>query len=257
MEKGIEKYIKNTYKSAIDKYKKATHHIGLWNSEEYVIDKYFNKNESILDLGCGTGRTTFALYKRGYTKITGLDLSEEMLDVARKIRDKMKLEIDFIQGNVLELPFSDNQFDNALFSFNGLMQIPKRTNRVKALKEIKRVLKPDGIFIFTTHDRNRGEEFKEFWQKEKKKWEKGIQDKRLFEYGDRITSTKNNNSELFIHLPTCKEVVNTLKKSGFTLIEDFFRSDKFEEPKAVKDFSGECQFWIVKNCVEGNETKNK
>ncbi len=246
MEKDMKKYIKDTYKSAIDKYEKATHQVGLWKSEEYVINKYFNKDDKIIDIGCGTGRTTFELYTRGYNNIVGLDLSKDMLKKAREINKKLKFIIEFKEGNALNMNFKDKNFDSALFSFNGLMQIPKKENRLKALKEIKRVLKPKGIFIFTTHDRDRGEEFKEFWKNEQEKWEKGIQDKRLYEYGDRITTSKNNNQELFIHLPNHKEVVNLIKEAGFNLIEDFFRSDKFNESKQVKEFSGDCQFWIVR-----------
>ncbi len=246
MNKETEKYIKNTYKSAIKNYEKATREIGLWKSEQNVIEKYFRPNESILDIGCGTGRTTFGLYARGYKKITGLDLSAEMLKKAREIKDNLNFKINFIEDNALDMEFKTASFNNALFSFNGLMQIPKKENRLQALKEIKRVLKPNGIFIFTTHNRDRGKQFKEFWQKEQQKWEKGLQDKRLFEFGDRITTTKNNDQELFIHIPTHAEVVELIEASGFKLIEDFFRADKFDEPANVKEFSGECQFWVVK-----------
>ncbi len=246
MEKETEKYIKDTYKSAVEKYIKATNEIGLWQSEQYVFNKYFKRQDRILDIGCGTGRTTFGLYMQGYKKITGLDLSEEMLNKAREINKKLGINIVLIEGNALDMDFAEETFDKALFSFNGLMQIPKRENRLKALKEIRRILKKDGIFIFTTHARNRGEEFKEYWEKEREKWEKGIQDKRLFEYGDRITTTKNNREELFIHIPSHKGVVHLIKEAGFTLIEDFFRSDKFEESKKVQEFSGSCQFWVVK-----------
>jgi len=152
-------FVKNSYKNAISNYTNAVINIGLWKSEEYIFNKYFEKDKMILDIGCGTGRTTFSLYEMGYKNIVGLDLSEYMLTAARKISKKKGYNIKFIQGDVKELDFKDNSLDYALFSFNGIMQIPKKVNRIKALKEIRRVLKPNGIFIFTTHDRDEGEEF--------------------------------------------------------------------------------------------------
>ena len=78
-------FVKNSYKNAISNYTNAIINIGLWKSEEYIFNKYFKKDKMILDIGCGTGRTTFGLYEMGYTNIVGLDLSEDMLTEARKI----------------------------------------------------------------------------------------------------------------------------------------------------------------------------
>lgn len=246
-EKEIIKLNKRHYKKVVKEYVDATNIIGLWKSEEYTFKKYFDRKESILDIGCGTGRTTFGLYSLGYKNIIGLDISEIMLKKARKIREKLGFNIEFIKGDILDIEFDKNRFNNALFSFNGLMQIPKKENRIKALEETKRILKPSGTLIFTTHDRDRGKKFKDFWRREKEKWEKNLNDKRLYEYGDRITTLKDNDQELFIHIPDRGEVLDSIKKAGFLLIEDFFRSDRFNESKNVKKFSGECRFWIVKN----------
>ena len=126
------------------------------------------------------------------------------------------------------------------------MSIPNSINRNKAVSEINRVLKESGVFIFTTHDREKEKQYLQFWEEEKLSWEQGKQNPALFEYGDLITKSKNESREIFIHIPTQKEVKALLEKNGFELLETFYRSDKFEESQAVKSKSGECRFWVTK-----------
>ena len=245
MQKITKNFVKKSFEKAIENYSNAIENIGLWESEKYVINKYFDKNKSILDVGCGAGRTTFNLYEMGYKNIIGLDLTPEMISAAKTINKEKKTEIEFIVGDATDLNFEDNSFEQALFSFNGLMQIPERKNRIKALKEIKRVLTENGIFIFTTHDRENNENFKEFWEKEEKIWKEGKQDKRTYEYGDKILPSDNDDRDLFIHFPNREEIIECLEETGWKLIEDFYREDLFKENKEVKEFSTECRFWIV------------
>jgi len=246
MQKITKKFVKESFEKAAENYTNAIENIGLWKSEEYVIDKYFDKDKSILDIGCGAGRTTFNLYEMGYKNIIGLDLTPEMISAAKTINKEKKTDIEFIVGDAVELKFEDNSFEQALFSFNGLMQIPEKKNRIRALKEIKRVLTKNGIFIFTTHDRENNDNFKEFWEKEEKIWEAGNQDKRIYEYGDKILPSDNDDRDLFIHFPNREEIIECIEETGWKLIEDFYREDLFKENKEVKEFSTECRFWIVK-----------
>lgn len=246
MQKITKNFVKKSFEKATKNYSDAIKNIGLWESEKYVINKYFDKDKSILDVGCGAGRTTFNLYEMGYKNIIGLDLTPEMVSTAKTINKERNTDIEFIVGDATDLKFEDNSFDQAIFSFNGLMQIPERKNRIKALKEIKRVLRENGIFIFTTHDREKNENFKEFWEKEKKIWKAGNQDKRTYEYGDKILPSDNDDRDLFIHFPSREEIIECLDETGWQLIEDFYREDLFTENKEVKEFSTECLFWVVK-----------
>ena len=235
-------FVKSSIEQDINHYFDATINIGLWESEKYAFNKYFNKRDTILDIGCGTGRTTFALFEEGYKNITGLDLSPKMIDEAKKISLNKKNNVEFIVGDATKLPYQDESFSNIIFSFNGFMQIPSSQLREKTLYEIKRVLKKGGHFIFTTHDRGEDKAFLEFWKNEEKLWRNGKQNPRLFEFGDILSPLSKGT---FIHIPTKIEVVKLIEKLDLKLIEDFYRSDLFNESKEVKKFSNECRFFIV------------
>ncbi len=135
-------------KTIVENYGKYALEIGLWRSEEIMTCKYFKKAGLILDIGCGAGRTTIGLYQLGFNSITGIDISPGMVRKARRITKALNLPIIFLTGNVLSLPFQDNSFDGALFSFNGIMQIPGEKSRIAAMSEIRRVLKHKGILYF-------------------------------------------------------------------------------------------------------------
>ena len=246
MKKIDKNFVTDSFKEVSGIYGDATLNIGLWKSERYVVEKYFQKDEKILDIGCGAGRTTINLFKEGYLKVVGLDLTLSMLQEARLISQKEKLDIPFIEGDATDLDFSDNHFHHALFSFNGFMQIPGRDNRLKALLEIKRILKNGGTFIFTSHERDREPEYQKFWREQKEIWQEGKQDKRLYDFGDIIFRTPEIDREGFINIPSREEITDLINESGLTLVETFYRSDLFDEDKKTKVFSTECRFWVVK-----------
>ncbi|TVX75873.1 class I SAM-dependent methyltransferase [Peribacillus simplex] len=244
MDKIEKSFIINSFHEAASLYADATKKLGLWKSEKYAFEKYLYQNDAILDIGCGTGRTTFALYKTGFKNITGIDLTLAMLNEAEKIAHEYNLDIPFILGDATNLPFKDASFDKAIFAFNGLMQIPQRQHRTLAIKEINRILKPEGIFIFTTHDRDKNENYLNFWEQEEIIWCGGKQDERLYEFGDILTSGTFQ-KDTYLHIPTQLEVLDCLEEAGLTVIESFYRSELFDENEDVNDFSSDCRFWIV------------
>ena len=215
-----------TTEKTVSDYAKAVREIGFWESEKIMIEKYFNPESRILDIGCGAGRTTIGLYELGYHLIEGLDLSEAMIVQARRISKELKYDITFGVGDAACLGYNDETFKAALFSFNGIMQIPGRENRIKVLKEIKRILKPEGFFLFTTHDRDSSKEYESFWKEEKRKWALHIQDKCLHEFGDKVI--KMEERDTFLHFPTREEVISSLEETGFRLIEGILRSELCE-----------------------------
>jgi len=231
----------------VDRYISCVDDIGLWRSERLMFSEYLDAGDKILDIGCGAGRTTFELYEMGYTDITGLDLSEMMISAARDIAKGRKLSVPFVVGNACALSYSAGIFDAVVFSFNGIMTIPTRKMRKKAFDEIYRVLKPGGVFIFTTHHMDNPDYF-DYWNAECDKWDKSEQDERLFEYGDLIFSKTEEYGDVvnFIHIPPNGEVEACLETSGFELIFNEVRSKICEENAAVMDFSADCMFWVCR-----------
>ncbi|MBN1665075.1 MAG: class I SAM-dependent methyltransferase [Deltaproteobacteria bacterium] len=109
----------------------------------------YDKTLKILDIGCGTGRHSIELAKRGYT-VCGVDLSEGQLRRAREKAADQKVQIDFQKQDARNLPFS-HEFDLAIMLCEGgfpLMETDEMNFQI--LQSAARALKPGGKLIFTT-----------------------------------------------------------------------------------------------------------
>jgi demethylmenaquinone methyltransferase/2-methoxy-6-polyprenyl-1,4-benzoquinol methylase len=106
------------------------------------------KNQSadqVLDVATGTGDLAIALSKLNSTKITGVDISNGMLDIGRiKVRKKMlDAQIELTYGDSENLPFDDNTFDLVTVAFG----VRNFENLEKGMREMLRVLKPGGQIL--------------------------------------------------------------------------------------------------------------
>lgn len=112
-----------------------------WSHE--LLDRIaLSSGKSILDVACGTGVVSRGAAARVGPEgsITGVDISPDMLDVARTIPSPDGASIEWVQGRAEELPFTDNTFDVVLCQ-QGLQFF---TDRPAGLREMRRVLKPGG-----------------------------------------------------------------------------------------------------------------
>jgi len=101
------------------------------------------KRPVVLDLGCGAGHASFAVAPAA-AAVTAFDLSPEMLAVvANAARERGLDNISTRQGNVTDLPFGDATFCMVItrFSAHHWLDVPA------ALREVRRVLKPNGVFV--------------------------------------------------------------------------------------------------------------
>jgi len=115
------------------------------------IEKELDSNKSlkILDVGCGTGRHSIELTKRGYN-ITGIDLSVSMLQKAKDKAKASNLDIEFLNYDARNLPFNKD-FDVAIMLCEGgfpLMETDEMNYEI--LKNVTKSLKDKCKFIFTT-----------------------------------------------------------------------------------------------------------
>ncbi len=103
----------------------------------------------ILDIGCGTGRHSIELSKRGY-HVTGIDLSESQLKRAREKANENSLDIVFLQEDARQLNFK-NIFDVVIMICEGAFPLMETDQmNYKILGNAAKALKRGGKFIFTT-----------------------------------------------------------------------------------------------------------
>jgi 2-polyprenyl-6-hydroxyphenyl methylase/3-demethylubiquinone-9 3-methyltransferase len=101
----------------------------------------------ILDIGCGAGFLTNTLAMQGH-KVTGIDLSAKSLDVAKK-RDSTKA-VRYLQLDAFAMPFPEASFDViCAMDFLEHVEMPGQI-----IREVMRLLRPDGLFFFHTFNRN-------------------------------------------------------------------------------------------------------
>ena len=108
-------------------------------------DSQIQENSQVLDVACGTADSTIALAKAGVPRVTGVDISEGMLKVGEKKIEELKLNstITLKVEDCENLSFNDNTFDAAFIAFG----IRNFEDKKKGLKELHRVLKPNGLLL--------------------------------------------------------------------------------------------------------------
>jgi len=106
--------------------------------------------ESVLDLATGPGYFCTELAKLGNFKITGLDISNDLVKIARANAQQAGVTVDFLQGNASSIQFPDKFFDLVFCSW----AIKNFKEPEKVLDEMHRVLKPGGkaLIIDLNHD---------------------------------------------------------------------------------------------------------
>lgn len=117
----------------------------------------FAPDATVLDIGCGTGRLMELLGQRvPNTALTGLDLAPNMLQQAA---ERLPATVRLVQGDAEQLPFADSSFQLVLSSstFQWLDALPC------CFGEVRRVLEPEGLFLFSLFGEGTLYELRESW----------------------------------------------------------------------------------------------
>ena len=95
--------------------------------------------DAVLDIACGTGNAALLAAAAG-ARVSGLDAAPRLIDVARSRAGGDGVDVEFVVGDALDLPFADDAFDVVLSVF-GIIFAP---DAARALGEVARVLRPRG-----------------------------------------------------------------------------------------------------------------
>ncbi len=192
-------------------------------SESMFFKPYIKKHQQILDIGCGSGREYPLIQKLDLNlHYTGVDISTAQLAEAKKRFP----EGHFVEGNMLELPFPDHQYDVAVLAAS-LHHLPTHAARLKALEEASRVLKPGGIVCMTNWNlvQNR---FTKYWLTNVLR---SVITLGRYSFKDFFIPWKNNQGEVvtnrYYYAFSKRDIAKLAKQAGFTILENFYtRGDK-------------------------------
>lgn len=165
--------------------------------------------KNVLDIGAGNCRNLLPFKDN---KLFALDISKEMLKNGQKYSKKFDLGIEFVQGSASELPFKNNTFDVVL-AIASLQCLYKKKEREKSMKEIYRVLKPNGYVLVSSWNR----------------WNKRFFPKNILTSNIYVPWHRQSGSiERYYHLFTKNELKNLIENSGLD-IENYIDTSLFSD----------------------------
>lgn len=120
--------------------------VSIEHLHRYALALAFTEGKVVLDIACGEGYGSNLIAKSA-DQVVGVDISRDAVDHAKEKYTKSNLK--FIEGSVFEIPVESNLFD-VVISFETIEHV---SDHLKMMREIKRVLKPDGILVISTPER--------------------------------------------------------------------------------------------------------
>ena len=162
----------------------------------YSADKD-TKEKLVLDIGCGGGRN-IKTYQNDNVKIIGLDNSKEFIKIC------LEQNLNVVFSDMTKLPFTDNHFDN-LISIASFHHLTNNEDRIKAIQEMSRVLKPNGTVIMSIWSKNQPQKTK-----------------RTFDtWGDTLVPWKNLEGTIFqryYYIFKIDEIKSLILNNGFSIV---------------------------------------
>ena len=137
--------------ATLDNVRRYEPHAGpLFAAEESAFRRFLRPGMAVLDLGCGNGRVSRQLVEFG-VRVYACDLN---LPALREFRGSLAEPeaMPMFCADARRLPLRAGALDAVVFAYNGLDFIAPETERIRALREIERLLKPGGVFLFSSHN---------------------------------------------------------------------------------------------------------
>ena len=119
------------------------HRIEEMKEQAREITRHIKDGDTVLEVAPGAGYLSIELSKLGNYKITGMDISNDLIEICKRNAIEAGVQIDFQQGNVSNMLFQPNAFNFIIC----VLAFKNFKEPVKALQEIYRVLKPDGTAL--------------------------------------------------------------------------------------------------------------
>lgn len=176
------------------------------------------KGKKVLEIGCGGAQCGVSMAKKG-AKVIGMDISEEQLKFAKRLSEDNRVNITFYRGDIVNLSKIKSNSQDIVFSAFALQYVD---NLKKCFKEVKRVLKKNGIFVFSLnhplyHNINA----------------KTLKVERSYFHTGKMVRTWWDKSKKFVaYLHTVSGLVNEIVDSGLVL-------EKIIEPDSRKKYKGD------------------
>jgi SAM-dependent methyltransferase len=146
----MKQWYEKLFENYANNYEKENFTQGTFNESNFIEKVIqFDKNLKILDVGCGTGRHSIELTKRGY-EVVGFDLSQNQIDKAKENSKLHNLEIEFLIKDARTFSFEE-KFDLAIMICEGAFSLMETDEmNFEILKNVYNSLTEGGKFIFTT-----------------------------------------------------------------------------------------------------------
>ena len=192
--------------------------VGISEEEQAFVGKY-PVDSRLLDIGCATGRLCFALARLGYN-VTGIDVARNQIEQARRIAEKERINVTFLQYEMPTMPFSNASFA-AGFMGNVYCYVPHRASRVAFLEEISRVLDPNGeVLMSQTVLDSVLKNYEEVYDDNHRRFAVNYN---TLEEGDGFALKAPH----YLHFFFAKDLVAELEESPFKVVNSILKRDKF------------------------------
>jgi len=188
-------------------------------SQAAFLARWLAPRSVVLDVGCAAGRTALGAARRGH-RVVGVDITAAMVREAVTLARELGLAARFCVMDARALAFPAGVFDAVLLLGSTLSYIPGRADRLRALGEAWRVLRPGGRVLVETQSREATPQYRLFFAAAARAHRllTALGRRPAWEVGDRLgvrVSAARSGSAVYFHMYAPAELAHDLAEAGF------------------------------------------